>query len=218
MKKLFVRFHVGHSGRFYNPGHLSFVNEDNFQDLISACKDDAKLFEVNSVYDEETDTEKDLPEEEWYLYDAGNKILVQGKEAMEAETGCLDWDGEYDTDYVKTTDELNDKEIECLWEEYCKDAWMSDELKDAICTLKDKKRVHNIKRYQTNLECFCQSGVEDGCSTCVSVDFDQQQGEFTRDEWKSRLEAMDFCPFSVEMILDELDSCYTNTTDFFKED
>ena len=218
MKKLFVRFHVGRGGRFYNPGHLSFVNEDNFQDLISACKDDANLFEVNSVYDEETDTEKDLPEEEWYLYDAGNKILVQGKEAMEAETGCLDWDGEYDTDYVKTTDELNDKEIECLWEEYCKDAWMSDELKDAICTLKDKKRVHNIKRYQTNLECFCQSGVEDGCSTSVSVDFDQQQGEFTRDEWKSRLEAMDFCPFSVEMILDELDSCYTNTTDFFKED
>lgn len=218
MKQLFVRFHIGRGGRFYNPGHLSFVNEDNFQDLISACKDDANLFEVNSVYDEETDTEKDLPEEEWYLYDAGNKILIQGKEAMEAETGCLDWDGEYDTDYVKTTDELNDKEIECLWEEYCKDAWMSDELKDAICTLKDKKRVHNIKRYQTNLECFCQSGVEDGCSTCVSVDFNQQQGEFTRDEWKSRLESMDFCLFSVEMILDELDSCYTNTTDFFKED
>lgn len=177
MKQLFVRFHVGRGGRFNNQGHLSFVNEDNFQDLISACKDDANLFEVNSVYDVETDTEKDLPEEEWYLYDAGNKILVQGKEAMEAETGCLDWDGEYDTDYVKTTDELNDKEIECLWEEYCKDAWMSDELKDAICTLKDKKRVHNIKRYQTNLECFCQSGVEDGCSTCVSVDFDQQQGK-----------------------------------------
>lgn len=218
MKQLFVRFHVGRGGRFYNQGYLSFINEDNFQDLISACKDDANLFEVNSVYDEETDTEKDLPEEEWYLYDAGNKILVQGKEAMEAETGCLDWDGEYDTDYVKTTDELNDKEIECLWEEYCKDAWMSDELKDAICTLKDKKRVHHIKRYQTNLECFCQSDVEDGCSTCVSVDFDQQQGEFTRDEWKSRLEDMDFCPFSVEMILDELDSCYTDTTDFFKED
>ena len=218
MKKLFVRFHIGRGGRFYNQGHLSFVNEDNFQDLISACKGDANLFEVNSVYDEETDTEKDLPEEEWYLYDAGNKILVQGKEAMEAETGCLDWDGEYNTDYVKTTDELNDNELECLWEEYCKDAWMSDELKDAICTLKDKKRVHNIKRYQTNLECFCQSDVEDGCSTCVSVDFDQQQGEFTRDEWKSSLEEMDFCPFSVEMILDELDSCYTNTTDFFKED
>lgn len=218
MKQLFVRFHIGRGGRFNNQGHLSFVNEDNFQDLISACKDDANLFEVNSVYDEETDTEKDLPEEEWYLYDAGNKILVQGRDAMEADTGCLDWDGEYDTDYVKTTDELNDKEIECLWEAYCKDAWMSDELKDAICTLKDKKRVHNIKRYQTNLECFCQSGVEDGCSTCVSVDFEQQQGEFTRDEWKSRLEAMDFCPFSVEMILDELDSCYTNTTDFFNED
>ena len=218
MKQLFVRFHIGRGGRFNNQGHLSFINEDNFQDLISDFKGGANLFEVNSVYDEETDTEKDLPEEEWYLYDAGNKILVQGKEAMEADTGCLDWDGEYDTDYVTTTDELNDKEIECLWDAYCKDAWMSDELKDAICTLKDKKRVHNIKRYQTNLECFCQSDVEDGCSTCVSVDFDQQQGEFTRDEWKSRLEEMDFCPFSVEMILDELDSCYTNTTDFFKED
>lgn len=218
MKKLFVRFHVGRGGRFYNPGHLSFFNEDNFQDLITECINSGNLFDTKTVYNEETDTETELPENEWNYHDEGGRILVQGKEAMEAETGCLDWDGEYDTDYVKTTDELNDKEIECLWEEYCKDAWMSDELKDAICTLKDKKRVHNIKRYQTNLECFCQSGVEDGCSTCVSVDFDQQQGEFTRDEWKSRLEAMDFCPFSVEMILDELDSCYTNTTDFFKED
>ena len=215
MKKLYVRFHVGRGGRFYNQGHLYFVNEDNFQDLISACAD--KLFDTTSVYDDETDTEVELPEDEWNYHDAGGKILVQGRDAMEADTGFLDFDGLYDADYVKTTDELDDKEIECLWEYYCKDAWMTDELKDTICTLKDKKRVHNIKRYQTNLECFCQSDVEDGCSICVSVDFDQQQGEFTRDEWKKRLEEMDFCPFSVEMILDELDCCYTDDTDFFKD-
>lgn len=216
MKKLFVRFHVGRGGRFHNQGHLSFVNEDNFQDLIRACGD--KLLDKTSEYDEETGTEKEIPEDEWNYHDCGGKILVEGREAMESDTGTLDWDGLYDTDIVTTTDDLSDAELECLWEEYCKDAWMSDELKDAICTLKDKKRVHNIKSYQTSLECFCQSDVEDGCSSCVSVNFDQQQGEFTRDEWKERLEDMDFCPLSVEKILDELESCYTNDKDFFKDE
>lgn len=216
MERLFVRFHIGRGGRFNNQGHLSFVNEDNFQDLISACAD--KLFDAKSIYDEETETETELPEDEWNYHDAGGKILVKGREAMEADTGRLDWDGLYDTDYVKTTDELNDNEIECLWEEYCHEAWMSDELKDEICTLKDKLRVHDIKRYQTNLECFCQAETEDGCSTCSTVDFDQQQGEYTRDEWKEILSQQDFCPLSIEKILDELESCYTNTVDFFKED
>lgn len=218
MKKLFVRFHIGRGGRFNNQGHLSFVNEDNFQDLCRACGDKLNIIMFPDDEEDPFDLSSMLDESEWRIVDnASGRILVEGAAVCE-RTGTLDWDGEYNTDYVTTTDDLFYNELECLWEEYCKDAWMSDELKDAICTLKDKLRVHNIKRYQTNLECFCQSDVKDGCSTCVSVNFDQQQGEFTRDEWKSRLEAMDFCPFSVEMILDELDSCYTDTTDFFKED
>lgn len=218
MKKLFVRFHIGRGGRFNNPGHLSFVNEDNFQDLCRACGDKLDIIMFPDDEEDPFDLSSMLDESEWCIVDnASGRILVEGAAVCE-RTGTLDWDGEYDTDYVKTTDELNDKEIECLWEEYCHEAWMSDELKDEICTLKDKLRVHDIKRYQTNLECFCQAETEDGCSTCSAVDFDQQQGEYTRDEWKEILSQQDFCPLSIEKILDELESRYTNTVDFFKED
>lgn len=213
---MYVRFHIGRGGRFYNQGHLSFVNEDNFQDLISACGD--KLFDNREAYDENTDTTTPLDDKDWNLSDENGRVLVQGREAMEAMTGRLEWDGDYDTDYVVTVDDLSDNEIECLWEEYRKEAWMSDELKDAVCELKDKKRVHNIRRYPCNLAVTYQDDFSAGGECCTDIDFDQMQGELTRDEWKSRLEGMDFCPLSVEFILDTLEGCYTNDTDFFKED
>jgi hypothetical protein len=138
-----------------------------------------------------------LDESEWRIVDnASGRILVEGAAVCE-RTGILDWDGEYDTDYVKTTDELNDKEIECLWEEYCKDAWMSDELKDAICSLKYKKRVHDIRTYPANWECFHQYGSE-------TVRIDGNIGEFNEEEWREMLKMQDFCPRSVDMIIDEL--------------
>ena len=96
MKKIYVRFHVGRGGRFWNQGHMSFVNEDNFQDLIRACGD--KLFDTKEIWDEETGEEIPLDESEWNYHDAGGKILVKGREAMEADTGILDWDGLYDTE------------------------------------------------------------------------------------------------------------------------
>ena len=210
MKKLFVRFHVGRGGRFHNQGHLSFVNEDNFQDLIRACGD--KLLDKTSEYDEVTDTEKEIPEDEWNYHDCGGKILVEGREAMESNTGTLEWDGLYDTDIVTTTEDLSDAELECLWEAYTKDtAFMSDELQDEICTLKDKKRVHKIFLGPSSLIIYTQDEA-------VELNFDGMIGEFTRDEWKEELEEQDFCPLSIEKILDELESCYTNEKDFFKDE
>lgn len=210
MKKIYVRFHIGRGGSFHNQGHLSFVNEDNFQDLIRACGD--KLLDKTSEYDEATDTEKEIPEDEWNYHDCGGKILVEGREAMEADTGILDWDGLYDTDIVTTTDDLSDAELECLWEAYTKDtAFMSDELQDEICTLKDKKRVHKIFLGPSSLIIYTQDEA-------VELNFDGMIGEFTRDEWKEELEEQDFCPLSIEKILDELESCYTNEKDFFKDE
>lgn len=88
---------------------------------------------------------------------------------------------------------------------------MSDELQDEICTLKDKKRVHKIFLGPSNLIIYTQDEA-------VELNFDGMIGEFTRDEWKEELEEQDFCPLSVEKILDELESCYTNEKDFFKDE
>ena len=170
------------------------------------------MLDKTSEYDEVTDTEKEIPEDEWNYHDCGGKILVEGREAMESNTGTLEWDGLYDTDIVTTTEDLSDAELECLWEAYTKDtAFMSDELQDEICTLKDKKRVHKIFLGPSSLIIYTQDEA-------VELNFDGMIGEFTRDEWKEELEEQDFCPLSIEKILDELESCYTNEKDFFKDE
>lgn len=130
--KQYVRFHIGRAGR---AGQLSFVNEDNFQELLRQCE----LYAQTEEYDPETDEYTPLPEEQWRYEDANGNILVEGRDAMEADTGRLVWDGEYDTDYVTTTDDLSAKELECLLAAYHNYAYMSDDLKDTICTLKGKK-------------------------------------------------------------------------------
>lgn len=196
MKKFYVRFHVGHGGHFWNPGHLSFVNEDNFQELINSCGDN--LFDCREVYDEETGEEIPLDESEWNYHDAGGKILVEGRKAMEADTGVLNWDEGYDTDIVTTVDDMSEREEECLWEAYVADkVYMSDELKDAICSLKDMKRVHEIRIYPANWECLTQYGF-------ATVRIDGNKGEFTEEEWRDMLSIQAFCPHSIDMIVDKL--------------
>ena len=88
---------------------------------------------------------------------------------------------------------------------------MSDELKDAICTIKGMKRVHGVKKYRDNMDVFTQ---EEHCSF---NDIFIQAGEYTREEWKDNLETQGFCPISVEKILDELETYYTEENDFFAE-
>lgn len=208
--EMYVRFHIGRGGRFHNQGHLSYVNEDNFQELLAACGD--KLGRIEDTYNPETEEETPLPEDKWAYINEQGRVMVEGREAMEAMTGTLDWDGEYDTDHVTTVEELSDREIETLWEAYRNHAYMSADLMDAICTLKDKKRVHHIKRDKNCMECFIQTGT-------VRFDYERDGGTATRGEWEARLKYdMDFCPHSVDKILDEMESWYTNTDDFLLQE
>jgi hypothetical protein len=203
-EKIYVSFHIGRGGHFNNPGHLTFHGEEDFQQLISRCSD------VSMIINED-ENGKPLPDEDWQLVDTGSNVILQGRDEIEAMTGRLEWDTIYDTDYVTTMDDLSEAEEDLIWEAYKNEEYMSDELKDAICTLKEMKRVHSIKCYPANMEVVTQDGVE-------SIDVDQQAGEFTREEWKADLIDKGFCPLSVEKILDRMEFYDTNTTDFFKED
>jgi hypothetical protein len=203
-EKIYVSFHIGRGGHFNNPGHLTFHGEEDFQQLISRCSD------VSMIINED-ENGKPLPDEDWQLVDTGSNVILQGRDEIEAMTGRLEWDTIYDTDYVTTVDDLSESETELIWKAYCDEEYMSEELKDAICTLKDKKRVNSIKQYPSNLVCGIQQGTE-------TIDVDQQYGLYTRDEWKEDLEDRGFCPLSVEKILDHMDY-YDCTTEsgFFNE-
>lgn len=129
-------------------------------------------------------------------YDDGDYLL--GKKRFDAK--------ENDAYYVNITD-LSEQEIESIWKVYesCEDEsdvkdLFTDELADAICELKGKKRVDLIKRYPCNLTCFYQKSSE-------HIDFDNQQGCYTKREWKEELQEKGFCHISIEKILDELEYC-----------
>lgn len=203
--KLFASFHIGRGGQFHNQGHLSFVAEENFQQLIGRCSD------VCTIFNEDEDGNP-LPDEEWVLVDCGGNIIIQGRDEIEAETGRLEWDGEYDTDYVKVADEeLREDEIAAIFKAYLEGEYMSDELKDAICTLKGFYRVRKIRKYPTKLELSTTNGN-------VTIDFDGLVGELSINDWRIDLFKRGFDGRSIKRVLVYLERCSTYDKEFFLED
>ena len=192
---MYVSFHIGRGGHFGNQGYLSFTGEEDFQDLIRRCSDVCLI--VDTAIDE-NDVEYELPEDKWHLDDLGSNVILEGRDKIEALTGILDWDGDYNTDYVTTTDNLSEKELDVLYKAYLDEEWMSEDLKDEICNQMGLKRVRNIEVYQTSLE------LDTNCGSDV-VDFDGQQVEFTEDEWREDLEERDFDPLSIGKIINVLE-------------
>ena len=126
---IYVSFHIGRGGRFNNAGHLTFTGEENFQQLLERCADQLVLINDNE--------EGFLPDDEWTLIDTGDNVILKGRDKIEAMTGCLDFDGEYDTDYVETVDNLGENEIEAIWKAYNYGEYMSKELEDWILEQKN---------------------------------------------------------------------------------
>lgn len=143
MKKIYVSFHIGRGGNYNNAGHLSYSGEEDFQDLITRFND------VCTIISHDEDG-KPLAPEEWTLIDdASERVLIQGRDAIGSRLGKLEWDGEYDTDYVTTTDNLSDKELDALWNAH-KEVYMSDDLIEEILGLMRergnmKEKKHKMK-------------------------------------------------------------------------
>lgn len=214
MKTIYLSFKVGRGGRFHNPGYVTFLGEFDFQELINRCGDDLML--IDTTWDEETYEEVPLPESEWTMVDTGSNIILEGKDEIEAKTGVLDFDGDYDKAYTITLDEVRrDDDWNALRKAY-EDDWsksMSEELSAAIIDhfddLHETKTIESIKRYPTTLEVSFTDGSSD------EVDFDQTAGEFTREYWVDTLEQRGYDESSIEKVLDELE--WTSNTPFFSE-
>ena len=122
---IYVSFHIGRGGQFNNQGYRTFTGEENFQELLSRCSDVCDIISTDEDGNQ-------LPDEDWYVEDSGSNVILTGRENIEAMTGVLDFDGEYDTDYVTTTDDLSTAEEKLLIKAYEDDEYMSDELKEFI--------------------------------------------------------------------------------------
>lgn len=211
MKPIYVSFHIGRGGHFNNPGFLTFSDEEDFQDLLRRCRDDL-------IYEFEDEEGNALPDADCKVYDTGGNEILRGRDVIESKTGRLDFDGSYNTSYVKEFNDLDEIEFGKVWDHYVAGnlPTLSDEIRDALCAERDLHRAKDIKRIGSTIQITTQ---KEGDNHTINIDIDQKVGVFTRKEWKEDLEDMDFCPVSVEAILDYMENfCYTNDSDFFAED
>lgn len=109
---VFVCFHVGRGGRFGNPGHkeyLPYVRD--FQDLLS--RESENLYDVT-----EDENGNVLPDDQWRIENWASETVVEGRVAMEAKTGKLDYDGKSDTYIVKNIFDCDEDELQLIVDDF----------------------------------------------------------------------------------------------------
>ena len=134
-KDVVVAFHVGRGGHFNNQGHKSFLPS------VSKLQD---CFGENSFINDEYEDGTKIPDEQWQLIDGGGNVILEGREAIESQTGVLDWDGEYNTDIVRYIEDCTDAEMEILYKAYIDGDLTDDDAIDYVCEWKGVKRTENV--------------------------------------------------------------------------
>lgn len=99
-QKIIVAFHEGKGGRFHNAGHVTFIGEKNFQELMANNS--------NNIFERNRDEKGKFCKA--YLTDgSGNHIT---DDDIRGEVGTLNFDNQYDTDRAKYIEDCADWELE----------------------------------------------------------------------------------------------------------
>ena len=100
--KIIVAFHIGRGGRHNNPGHLTFIGEKNFQELLS--------LNCNNVFEHNQDEKGGFCTP--FLTDGqGNSVT---DDDIRGEVGRLEFDGHYDTYTARYIEDCTDSELEVI--------------------------------------------------------------------------------------------------------
>lgn len=144
-KNVLVAFHIGRGGRFNNAGHKYYMpNVQKLQDCFG---------DLCTIHDED-ENGNTLPDEQWKLLDGGDNVILEGREAIESETGVLDWDGDYNTDIVRDIEDCTEEELEILYQAYIEDELRDDDAINYVCEWKGVKRISRVKFYKINAIIF----------------------------------------------------------------
>lgn len=197
--EIYVSFHVGRGGRFHNPGHITFIAECDFQELIKKRSSDLIL--CNTTWDEDKNEEVDLAPEDWKIVDTGSNVILEGKDEIEAKKGVLEFDTIYDKDYTCSLDECDDKEWEALKEAYegVDGRYMSSDLVEAIKEYFDIEDAFTIEDLiggiaSFNADPFCIEDDETAQSILDLIDkygYEQVTSDYEIELEKSRLDLSD---------------------------
>lgn len=96
---IIVAFHAGRGGRFHNAGHVTYLGEKNFQDLMNLNSD------TLSIGNRDERGKFCKP----YLTDGnGNRVTDDDINAL---TGTLNFDYQYDTDWCDYIENISDESL-----------------------------------------------------------------------------------------------------------
>lgn len=160
--KALVCFHIGRGGRFYNPGHKSY---NPYVKCFSDLTNQDWLFLNNE--DEEGNT---LEDENWTLTDCSGNVLLEGRDEIEAETGTLSRDGEYDADVVKRLEDCDESELELVYKNGFHHTLMPEDLLAYCCWRMDWKMIDTVD-YDGEASCIVR--FTDGTSGTISFTVEQ---------------------------------------------
>lgn len=192
-QKIIVAFHIGRGGRYNNQGHKSFMP---YVSKLSDCIN----YEKDTIISQD-ENGNELPDKEWKLIDGGN-IILEGRDAIESDTGVLNWDNDYDTDIVQYLDECSQDELEIIYQAYLDGEYMPYELKDYICEAMGLHRIDNIKFYQTNAEVHCNDCI-------LTFNWDGEK-DVTEEDAKEWMEENNIDPISIKNYADDFEQHFYN--------
>lgn len=93
--EIYLHFHTGRGGRFYNAGHITFEGVEDLQDVIR--------MKSNHLYERDRDARGRYCKK--VLVDCSGHVVCW---TPNARTGRLDFDGDYDADDVLSFSQLAD--------------------------------------------------------------------------------------------------------------
>ena len=179
-----VCFHIGRGGRFNNGGHKTYIPTiHSVQDCIS---------HEGTIISKDEDGNM-LPDAEWQYVDGGSNIILQGRDAIEAKTGTIDYDGDYDTYIIKELEDCDDDEIDILYDAYKEGTGFSrdNEIYDYICEYKGLHRIRKINFDSTNADVLVSTD-DPNCSNYIHFDWsDFDNEDDALDAWKDFFEVND---------------------------
>ena len=187
-----VRFHIGRGGRFHNAGHKTYVGTVND---LSDCFGDSFVIS-------EDENGKPLPDSEWQLVDGGGNVILSGRDEIEAETGILDWDGEYDTDIVRYLSECDDDEYQMILDAAERGGYVEKDVLAYACSVIDRLIAKRINVTPTTMEVTTQ---EDECTILQRDDYSSYT-EDEEDEVRELLAEEGFISESIDKIIDKMEA------------
>ena len=141
--KALVAFHTRRSSWASSP-ETSYENDvESFKMLVKRCYND--YYGAGKFYlKNETEDDNMMADEDWTLTDCSGNVLLEGRDEIEAMTGTLEIDGDYDTWYVQRLADCDEDELELIYEDGHHHTLSDEDLLAYCCYGLDKKMIDSV--------------------------------------------------------------------------